>query len=70
MDEKVEKEDVCMKAIREMQTVLKDNGYKYVRCRGSHFIYSDGVNTIAVNKDLNRMVAKRLVKQYHLIIKQ
>lgn len=55
-----------MKDVREMQKILKNNGYKYIRCRGSHFIYSDGNNTIVVNKDLNRMVARRLIKQYQL----
>lgn len=49
-----------------MKKMLYANGYSYKRCRGSHFIYSDGVNTIAVNKNLNAMVAKRLIKTYHL----
>jgi len=43
---------------RHMKKVLYANGY--------HFIYSNGVNTIVVNKDLNAMVAKRLIKTYHL----
>lgn len=50
-----------------MKKILMSNGYKWVRTRGSHFIYSDGVNTISVNKDLNRMVAQRLLKQYNLV---
>ena len=50
-----------------MKKILVSNGYKWVRTRGSHFIYSDGVNTISVNKDLNRMVAQRLLKQYNLV---
>jgi predicted RNA binding protein YcfA (HicA-like mRNA interferase family) len=49
-----------------MKKVLYANGYMYMRCRGLHFIYSNGVNTIVVNKDLNAMVAKRLIKTYHL----
>ena len=51
---------------RQMKKILYKNRYKYMRCRGSHVIYSDGVNTIAVNKDLNEMVARRLIKTYHL----
>ena len=43
---------------RHMKKVLYANGYMYMRCRESHFIYSNRVNTIAVNKDLNAMVAK------------
>ncbi len=51
---------------REMKKILRDNGYEYLRCKGSHFMYSNGRYTVAVNKDLNAMVAKRLIKQYHL----
>lgn len=49
---------------REMKKILRNNGYKYQRCKGSHFMYSNGVYTVAVNKDLNAMVAKRIIKQY------
>ena len=51
---------------REMKKILRDNGYEYLRCKGSHFMYSNGRYTVAVNKDLNAMVAKRLIKQNHL----
>lgn len=51
---------------REMKKILKANGYEYVRAKGSHFMYSNGQYTITINKDLNCMVAKRLIKQYHL----
>ena len=53
---------------RKMKKILKNNGYEYQRCRGSHFMYSNVKYTIAVNKDLNCMVAKRLIKQYHLLV--
>ncbi|MGN0340563.1 MAG: type II toxin-antitoxin system HicA family toxin [Lachnospira sp.] len=49
-----------------MKKILRANGYEYIRCKGSHFMYSNGTNTIAVNKDLNCMVARRLMKQYNL----
>ena len=42
------------------------NGYEYKRCKGSHFMYSNGTNTVAVNNHLNKMVAQRIIKQYHL----
>lgn len=51
---------------KEMKKILRANGYDYIRCKSSHFIYSNGKNTIAVNKDLNCMVARRLIKQYNL----
>lgn len=43
---------------------LKANGYTLNRVNGSHYIYvnSNG-NTIAVNKDLNKMVQRRLIKE-------
>lgn len=51
---------------KTMKKILLNNGYKFIRSKGSHFIYSDGMNTISVNKDLNCMVARRLIKQYNL----
>lgn len=51
---------------KKMKKILLKNGFKFVRSKGSHFIYSDGRNTISINKDLNCMVARRLLKQYNL----
>lgn len=51
---------------RKFRKLLKRNGYEYVRCNGDHFIYRKGESTIVINKDLNRAVAKRLIKQYEL----
>lgn len=51
---------------KKMKKILLNNGFKLVRSKGSHFIYSDGRNTISINKDLNCMVARRLLKQYNL----
>ena len=51
---------------KEMKKILRANGYDFIRCKGSHFMYSNGKNTIAINKDLNCMVARRLIKQYNL----
>ena len=51
---------------REMKKILRNNGYEYQRCKGSQFMYTNAIYTVAVNKDLNAMVAKRIIKQYHL----
>lgn len=51
---------------KEMKKILLNNGFKFVRSKGSHFIYSDVRDTISINKDLNCMVARRLLKQYNL----
>lgn len=56
------------KELRLFEPILSRNGYRYVRSSGSHFIYRN-LNThrmISVNKDLNRMVKERLVKEYEL----
>ena len=56
------------KQLREFEQILRKNGYRFARSRGSHFVYINR-NThriISVNKDLNRMVRERLVKEYGL----
>lgn len=51
---------------RSFGKLLKNNGYKLDRTCGSHFIYVGKSGTISVNRNLNRMVAQRLIKQYGL----
>ena len=55
------------KTMREIIPILRDNGYHYLRCRGSHFIFSNGQDSITVNKDLNKMVKRRLIKEHNLV---
>ena len=55
------------KKLREFEPILKANGYREIRSNGSHFIYSNGTNQITVNKDLNKMVRKRLIKENNLM---
>ena len=55
------------KEMRDFKPILKRNGYREIRSNGSHFIYSNGMNQITVNKDLNKMVRKRLIKENNLI---
>ena len=57
------------KQMREFEPILKANGYREIRSNGSHFIYSNGTNQITVNKDFNKMVRKRLIKENNLIEK-
>lgn len=52
---------------RAFKKLLEANGFRHNRNTGSHFIYSDGERTISINKDLNRMVAQRLIKEYNLL---
>ena len=56
---------------REFETLLKKNGYVYSRCNGDHKIYKGKRGTISFNvrgNGLNRMVARRLIKEFELVI--
>ena len=53
------------KEMREFVPILQRNGYRLARSKGSHFVFIN-YNThrhISVNKDLNRMVRERLIKE-------
>lgn len=56
------------KQLREFEPILYRNGYRFVRYKGSHFIYMNRTShkIITVNKDLNRMVRERLIKENKL----
>lgn len=53
---------------KTMKKILKHNGYILIRTKGSHFIYSNGFNTVSINKDLNMMVARRIIKENALCV--
>ena len=55
------------KNLREFEPILKANGYREIRSRGSHFMYGNGKNHITVNKDLNKMVQLPLIKENNLV---
>ena len=55
------------KELRDFADVLEDNDYHQIRINGSHYIFSNGENIISVNKNLNRMVRKRLIKENNLV---
>lgn len=57
------------KQLREFEPILYGNGYGFARCKGSHFIYMNRTShkIIAVNKDLNKMVRERLIKENNLV---
>ena len=56
------------KQLREFEPILLRNGYRFARSNGSHFIYMNRIThrTITVNKDLNKMVRERLIKENNL----
>lgn len=51
------------KGYLEMDRLLRRNDYTLDRWKGSHAIYSNGTNTVSVNIKLNKMVARRIVKE-------
>lgn len=61
-----ERETVMDIDIRKFTKMLLDNGYEFVRQSGSHRIFSNGTNTVVANTHLNRMVAKRLIRENNL----
>ena len=51
---------------REVERMLRDNGYEHVRSSGSHKIFSNGMQTVALNPKVNKMVALKIIKQCKL----
>lgn len=56
------------KELREIEIILHKNGFQFARSKGSHFTYVSRATHrhITVNKNLNRMVKERLIKEYNL----
>lgn len=55
---------------RDIQRILKNNGWIFHHCKGSHMIYKNEVGqhlTIAIC-NCNKMVFQRLIKQYSLVV--
>ena len=50
----------------EVARLMRQNGYQPIRTTGSHIIWSNGVYNITINKNINKMVLRRLVKTYDL----
>lgn len=53
------------KQMREFVPILQKNGYTKARSKGSHTVYINRTTHkhISVNKDLNKMVRERLIKE-------
>jgi predicted RNA binding protein YcfA (HicA-like mRNA interferase family) len=55
---------------RDFISMLNRNGFKRIRTTGDHGIFSDGERSIVITlggKEINRMVARRLIKENCLI---
>ena len=51
---------------KEIIRILLDNGFEYVSCKGDHKKFKRGTETVVVNNDINKMVARRLIKTHNL----
>lgn len=51
---------------KDMEKILKKNGYTHVRNKGSHMIYSNGIFTVPIKHNLNKMIALRIIKECNL----
>ncbi len=56
---------------KEVQQILRKNGFHYIRSKGSHNIYSKEGKahiTIPCGNDPNKMMIRRLIKAYKLCV--
>lgn len=53
---------------RDVERILRDNGWKLHRCKGSHKIYRNkcGQHLTVVPTRCNRLIMQRLIKEYKL----
>jgi len=51
---------------QEFIRILLDNGFEYASCKGDHKKFRRGNEIVVVNKKLNKMVARRLLKTHNL----
>ena len=56
-------------SVREMEKILKENGYEKVRTRGSHTVWKSGDRRITLPVvTLKSVVANRLIKENQLVV--
>ena len=53
---------------REIQKILKANGFEYVSTNGDRHKYRRGNESLVINNNTNKMVFYRLVKEYNLTL--
>ena len=54
-------------SFRDMEKLLRKNGFNYIRSNGSHRIYTNGLTLAVVPVKLNKMLALRIKKQCSLV---
>lgn len=53
----------------EMARILLDNGFEYVSCKGDHKKFKRNNETVVINRNINKMVCRRLIKTHNLKFK-
>ena len=54
---------------REFIKIVEFNGFYYNRCKGDHTIYvNDNGRHISIPKNLESVIARRLIKENNLVI--
>lgn len=53
--------------VKEIQTILKSNGYSFQRQKGSHQIWSNGLKTVSLPVvKLKPIIAQKILKENQL----
>ena len=55
-------------SFRDMERILRKNGYHYVRANGGHMIYSNGIGCATVPINLKKFTALGIIKQHDLLV--
>ena len=53
---------------REVQKILKQNGFMYVSSHGNRHKYKRENEILMINPEPNKMIFNRLIKEYKLIV--
>ena len=53
---------------KEVQNILKANGFTLVDSRGNRCKYKRGNETLMINPEPNKMIFNRLIKEYNLVV--
>ena len=51
----------------ELERILLNNGFEPVRHTGDHRIWKRNNNTVVLTRKINKMVARRLIKENNLV---
>ncbi|WP_026667620.1 type II toxin-antitoxin system HicA family toxin [Butyrivibrio sp. AE2005] len=54
-------------SFKEFCKLIRKNGFELDHVKGSHFIFKKESRTMVVNKNLNKMVCRRLIKEFELV---